>query len=315
MFGKKKSLENDEKERRENAVRHALELSGRTCSDLLLDIDQASMQAFTHGEELKKADDFRNQAAADQEKTKETLLRASEKTALSSESLEREHAALESASQALRQDKDAVTEMIENGRHSTDIAKNLFASADSLKDRAHAMTETVDQMEVMGRNMSVLALNSAIEAGRLGAGSERYVQAAEQVRNYAEQYGTAAREIGVTLKELNEAFESLTETCKRVTDLQMKNSVLLGKTLQRLTDDENAARKAITSREDMETIASLRAEMEELLTLREETSSLLSNLKEEMDKTGEGLMEGRSTCQNMEERVKKLQESLKETAE
>lgn len=273
------------------------------------------MQAFTHGEELKKADDFRNQAAADQEKTKETLLRASEKTALSGESLEREHAALESASQALRQDKDAVTEMIENGRHSTDIAKNLFASADSLKDRAHAMTETVDQMEVMGRNMSVLALNSAIEAGRLGAGSERFVQAAEQVRNYAEQYGTAAREIGVTLKELNEAFESLAETCKRVTDLQMKNSVLLGKTLQRLTDDENAARKAITSREDMETIASLRAEMEELLTLREETSSLLSNLKEEMDKTGEGLMEGRSTCQNMEERVKKLQESLKETAE
>ena len=151
------------------------------------------MQAFTHGEELKKADDFRNQAAADQEKTKETLLRASEKTALSGESLEREHAALESASQALRQDKDAVTEMIENGRHSTDIAKNLFASADSLKDRAHAMTETVDQMEVMGRNMSVLALNSAIEAGRLGAGSERYVQAAEQVRNYAEQYGTADR--------------------------------------------------------------------------------------------------------------------------
>lgn len=62
---------------------------------------------------------------------------------------------------------------------------NIIKSADDLE---YVLTD----LEKEARNMSVLSLNSAIEAGRLGEEGIRYVETAEKMRKMAEAYRNKA---------------------------------------------------------------------------------------------------------------------------
>lgn len=152
-----------------------------------------------------------------------------------------EHLIAAHASEEWESIRDAVNTVMENGRHSTDVAKAMLTGIESLTGAVQALQETADQLGAMGRNMGVLALNSAIEAGRLGPEAVKYVKAAEEVRVNAEGYTSAAGTVSDGLAGLKETCNALSDAVNRAIAL-MKNT---SKGLVRLSEQAEENRKFI----------------------------------------------------------------------
>lgn len=99
---------------------------------------------------------------------------------------------VEETSQALLQLKaDCHTSII-------DMEENKSAGKD--------LKEMTDAMQQSAKQMGVMALNAAIEAGRLGEQGKEFIQAAEDVRKLAESYDSASGEALDKIQELEDRF-------------------------------------------------------------------------------------------------------------
>lgn len=90
----------------------------------------------------------------------------------------------------------------------------------SLQSEYNDIQQKLEEMRDFSKSMSVLSLNAAIEAGRLGESGSSFITAAEEVRNYAEKYDEAARTLS---EQLNRSLEQVLELEKQVE--QLKQSV------------------------------------------------------------------------------------------
>lgn len=63
---------------------------------------------------------------------------------------------------------EKVVEIVENNKHFTTPMKHISEAPQALREMRQALGERAERMEELSKTMGVLALNSAIEAGRMG---------------------------------------------------------------------------------------------------------------------------------------------------
>lgn len=83
---------------------------------------------------------------------------------------------------------EAGTSLVEGNKHYTTPAKYISELPAQLRQKNMDYSSYLNQMSEFGKNMGVLALNSAIEAGRLGEQGKQFVAAAEEIRCNALNY-------------------------------------------------------------------------------------------------------------------------------
>lgn len=71
------------------------------------------------------------------------------------------------------------------------LAKIIAPITTELSNGMDEMRQMLEDVVEIGRQMGVLSLNAAVEAGRLGEGGRKFVEAAEEVRGMTEQYQQA----------------------------------------------------------------------------------------------------------------------------
>lgn len=71
------------------------------------------------------------------------------------------------------------------------LAKIIAPITAELSNGMDEMRKMLEDVVEIGRQMGVLSLNAAVEAGRLGEGGRKFVEAAEEVRGMTEQYQQA----------------------------------------------------------------------------------------------------------------------------
>lgn len=92
---------------------------------------------------------------------------------------------------------ETAAELVEENKHFTSPAKYLTEAPASLKQSCQSYEEQLQEMAEYGRSMGVMALNAAIEAGRMGENAKQFVLASEEIRQTALAYEKAA----ITMKE------------------------------------------------------------------------------------------------------------------
>ncbi len=129
---------------------------------------------------------------------------------------------------------EKVVEIVENNKHFTTPMKHISEAPQALREMRQALGERAERMEELSKTMGVLALNSAIEAGRMGESGTRFVTAAEQVRAYADDYEQEALALKDQLGEAEERIASLEEQVHHLNELLKENNISMGKSLPRL---------------------------------------------------------------------------------
>lgn len=156
-----------------------------------------------------------------------------------SEDLEQSEECYRKLVEELKQQKEDMLEVVEQNKHFTAPAEFLSRVPAELKEELKGISSNMDKLEDMGRQMGVLSLNAAIEAGRMGESGKEFVAAAEDVRNLAGEYQQVTAFFGKAIEKINRRLEETEEQVSHLNGLLKDNNIQMGKSTSAFTECVN----------------------------------------------------------------------------
>lgn len=131
-----------------------------------------------------------------------------------------------------KEQDNKITEIVENNKHFTTPMKYITEASAAMKEENGKLQERTDRMLEFSKSMSVLSLNAAIEAGRMGDAGAKFIPAAEEIRNFSEQYEQEAKELKEQLQQSKERIDSMEEQIAHLNQLLKDNNISMGKVMK-----------------------------------------------------------------------------------
>lgn len=160
-------------------------------------------------------------------------------------------------------------QLVDNNKHFTSPSKYLSELPAVLRETSQKNSGHIGKMSEYCKQMGVLALNSAIEAGRLGDSGKAFVESCEVIRTYAANYET---EIGLMKEELSQANERaayMEEQIRHLVSLLKENNIATAKLMKQCGEtNEFAAR--LNPGIDSQTLTELKKNVVDLKNAEEE---------------------------------------------
>lgn len=138
---------------------------------------------------------------------------------------------------------EKIMEIVENNKHFTTPMKFISEMAQGLFGEQEKLHGHASRMADFSKNMGVLALNCAIEAGRMGESGRNFVTAAEEIRAFCEQHEQEARELAAQLDAADARAAELTEQVHHLNELLKENN----NSMRRLLNDSSERLSAYES--------------------------------------------------------------------
>lgn len=197
----------------------------------------------------------------------------------------------------VQQEMDAVTELVEENKHFTSPSKYLTEVPSIMKQANESYEKQLDEMAEYGRQMGVMALNAAIEAGRMGESAKQFVNASEEIRQTALVYEKAA----VTMKEeilaSHAKINELEETIHRMIGLLKDSNMGTARLLKKCQETNNVVKNA-TMRDFSDDMILMRDKVVNMRNLDEEVAKCaernkiqLCDIQEEVQAQKQAVME------------------------
>ena len=121
---------------------------------------------------------------------------------------------LESAAKAIATQHEDTCALVENNKHFTAPAKSLSETSDRLEEHVDSCADIAAQMKEQNKQMSVLSLNAAIEAGML-----------ESIREASVSYDSAIDAVKQELSEAKAEISALKEQVSHLVGLLKDNNI------------------------------------------------------------------------------------------
>lgn len=244
MFGgRKKQGESKELERQLSERQEMLE----RYSQVFADITEKQSDTEERLETLKKSQEKMDQqltrvidavnCAADRtEEQRQKNHQIQENIAKISGGLEKSEDCYWKILEELKQQKEEMLENVEQNKHFTAPAEFLSKVSLELQEEIKGITSHMAELENMGKQMGVLSLNAAIEAGRMGESGKEFVAAAEDVRELAGQYQQITDSFQKAIDTINEKIEETKTQVTHLNGLLKDNNVRMGKSTKEFSD-------------------------------------------------------------------------------
>lgn len=177
--------------------------------------------------------------------------------------------------EAMEQQVESVTALVEENKHYTTPAKYLTETPNALRETYQGIETRLEEMGDFGKQMGVLALNAAIEAGRIGDGAKQFVSAAEQIRQNALLYEKAAVSLKEELDSSKEKITELEDTIHHLVALIKESNMGTARLMKKSMETNKLIHNS-----------SMRDFTEDMILLRDKVVGI-RNLDEEVAKIGE----------------------------
>lgn len=174
-----------------------------------------------------------------------------------------------------KQEMEAITELVEANKHFTSPSKYLTEIPATLKLVNESYEKQLSEMAEYGRQMGVMALNAAIEAGRMGEGAKQFVSAAEEIRQTALVYEKAAVSMKEELAASKAKVNELEDTIHRLVGLLKDSNMGTARLLKKCQETNNVIKNA-----------SMRDFSDDMILMRDKVVAM-RNLDEEIAKCAE----------------------------
>lgn len=185
--------------------------------------------------------------------------------------------------------QEKITDLVDANKHFTSPSKYLNEAPEKLRSRNRDTGRQLDLMEEYNKQMGVLALDAAIEAGRLGDSGKQFVASAEAIRSYASHYDEVIGKAREQLADAEEEVQRLEEEVHRLVSLLKENNIVTAKLMKSCGDVVKEAEKAREASidEDLELLMNqvtiLRNADDEIVKSEERNRMQLEDLAEELD--------------------------------
>lgn len=147
----------------------------------------------------------------------------------------------QAADEGFHQLLDATTRLVDANKHFTTPSKYISEFPSNYKTQNQSCRENLDQMEEFGKQMGVLSLQAAIEAGRLGEDGRQFVEAAEDIRTYAANYDKVIAQTREQLEQSDDRLNELEKQVHHLITLLKENNIATAKLMKLCQDAVNKA--------------------------------------------------------------------------
>ena len=134
---------------------------------------------------------------------------------------------------------DATTRLVDVNKHFTTPSKYISEFPSNYKAQNQSCRENLDQMEEFGKQMGVLSLQAAIEAGRLGEDGRQFVETAEDIRTYVANYDKVIAQTRLQLEQSDERLSELENQVHHLITLLKENNIATAKLMNLCQDAVN----------------------------------------------------------------------------
>ena len=123
-------------------------------------------------------------------------------------------------SDAMNETKQELTDLVEQNKHFSAPAKELADGAKDIREELAAVQEETKALSAFFRNVSVMSLTAAIDAGRMGESASKFVQTAEDIRIESEKEERALQSLTEKLQSLHARMDALDASVAKMNALQ-----------------------------------------------------------------------------------------------
>ncbi len=189
--------------------------------------------------------------------------------------------------------KDENKEYIETTRILQKAQEELAGSIADLRGQFR-------QMQDLSKQMGVLSLNCAIEAGRMGGKGREFIRAAEDVRQLSGAYGRAAEAASAQVDEIEERIhlcKEQSDTLAKTVQASHASAMRLSKSLAEDADLSGRVAERFFS----EKVAALNDILKKISQNHGTIDSLQNQLLHEMEQVGEHFVEEQEARKKLEQ--------------
>lgn len=277
----------------------------RAASDATMEMDQIGMSAARMDGSLTKVVDYAKDTKQAQKDSDEELLAVSEKMTDCIQKAVQLQKAYDRAYDEVASREEELADLREHSKYYTDLSKKLSEATVRYQECGEHLSGRICDMEAFGNEISALALQSAIEAGRLGADGARYIEAAQQIRDYSNKYQQLADDFREDIAQLSEDIRQNGEDIQQLIRQLKENNVLLKNTAGKISGQ----RESMEQLRDGKPAEQLREILKQMQRLQGSTRSTV-----QMQEAILGEMESIGACfLEEQESAKKLEDILEET--
>ena len=190
--------------------------------------------------------------------------------------------------------------LVENNKHFTAPAKSLSETSDRLEAHVDSCADIAAQMKEQNKQMSVLSLNAAIEAGMLGEQGKLFVEAAESIREASVSYDSAIDAVKQELSEAKAEISALKEQVSHLVGLLKDNNVATTKLMKQGVELNHVFSQCDEISVDMieacrQQIVSIRNTQEEIIKFEERNKLQIEDAYAEISTQRKNSVEIKST--------------------
>lgn len=138
--------------------------------------------------------------------------------------------------EAVKNQKEQLGNIAESNQQIAEPLKTAGQNTTEAGQDILHMKEQLQQMQELGRQMGVLSLNAAIEAGRMGEEGRQFVSASQEVCDLANIYQKAAEDLNIQIEEMKTKLSEAQEKMEQLTALFEENHNSVERTLENVQE-------------------------------------------------------------------------------
>ena len=196
--------------------------------------------------------------------------------------------------------------IVDQNKHYTEPTRALNQFTKEMVLEASQLVSDIAEMKEMSKQMSVLSLNAAIEAGRMGDPGQKFVSAAEEVRILTEKYQNAAEGLLTRVEAMSKQLEAAREEVGNLTGLLKENNIRITKTAQSLTNGVKTLEQTDISGEN-EALEKLLADWEAAAKITALHEDHFRRTNDCMEQAGESFIREQQAVEQLKEQWKRIQ--------
>ncbi len=229
------------------------------------------------------------------EEVKQTAQLAAQKAKSVSENAQK-------AAQVAQSGKKSMEESVDGMKRIREQMESVAESIVRLSDQGQAIGEIMITVNDLAEQSNLLAVNASIEAAKAGEHGKGFAVVAQEVRTLAEQSKQATAQVRSILSDIQKATTAAvmaTEQGSKTVEAGVKQSILAGESVQKLTDSIAEAAQAATQ---------IAASSQQQMVGMDQVAQAMESIKTASAQNVASTRQTESAAQNMKELGRRLAE-------
>lgn len=198
-------------------------------ADARVEIDQLGISASKMDRSLTKVVDFARDTQELQNSAIETMADMGQQIACSKEQLKELYGAYEDGVAFAKEQQTSLQRLQEQSKRYTGLSKTLAEASGRECTRVESLIEDMKQLHSFQGTISTLALQAAIDAGRLGEEGTPFIHTAEEIRSLASDFATRTESMTDMVQQLLDEYREMDRQIHSFIALLKENNISLGK--------------------------------------------------------------------------------------